>query len=96
MVKRLVEDYKIKIRKSTPYHPQENGQVESTNKLIKGILTNTVHLHRKYWAERLPKALWAYITTWSNTTGHTPYELFYGKQVLFPIDFQIQTFKMVV
>jgi hypothetical protein len=53
MVERLVEDYKIKHRKSTPYHPQANGQVESTNKVIEGILTKTVHLHRRDWAEVL-------------------------------------------
>ena len=47
MVEGLVEEYKIKHRKSTPYHPQENGQVESTNKVIEGILTKTMHLHRK-------------------------------------------------
>jgi len=28
--------------------------------------------------------------------GHTPYELVYGKQVLFPIEFQIKTFKMAI
>ena len=54
LVDRLVEEYKIKHRKSTPYHPQANGQVESTNKVIEGILTKTVHLHRRDWAERLP------------------------------------------
>jgi hypothetical protein len=41
----------------------------------------------------LPEALWAYQTTWRNTTGHTPYELVYGKQVLLPIEFQIKTFR---
>ena len=91
-----MEEYTIKHRKSTPFHPQANGQVESTNKLIEGILTKIVHLHRRDWAERLPKALWAYRTTWRNTTGHTPCELVYEKQVLFPIDFRIRTFKMVV
>eukprot|EP00253_Pinus_taeda_P030628 PITA_30628 len=96
MVKGLVEDYKIKHRKSTPYHPQENGQVESTNKVIEGILTKTVHLHRRDWEERLPEALWAYRTTWRNIIGHTPYELFYGKQALFPIEFHIKTFKMAI
>ena len=47
-------------------------------------------------AEKLPKALLAYRTTWRNTTGHTPYELVYGKQVLFLIEFQIQTYKTAV
>jgi len=64
--------------------------------VIKGILTKVVHLHRRDWAKMLPEALWADRTTWRNTMGHTPYELVYGKQVLFPIEFQIITFKMVV
>eukprot|EP00253_Pinus_taeda_P012235 PITA_12235 len=96
MVESLVEEYKIKHRKSTPYHPQAIGHMESTNKVIEGILTKIVHLRRRDWAERLPGALWAYITTWRNTAGHTPYELVYGKQVLFPIKFQIRTFKREV
>ena len=45
-------------------------------------------------ADRLPEALWAYRITWRNTTGHTPYELIYGKQVLLPIEFQVKTFRM--
>eukprot|EP00253_Pinus_taeda_P003091 PITA_03091 len=75
MVEKLMEEYKIKHRKSSPYHPQENGQVESTNKVIESIITKTVPLHRRDWAERLPEALWAYRTTWRNTTGYSPYEL---------------------
>jgi len=57
---KIMEEYKIKHRKSTPYHPQANGQVESTNKVIEAILTKTVHLHRRDWEEKLPEDLWAY------------------------------------
>lgn len=64
--------------------------------MIEGILTNIMHLHRKDWAERHPEALCAYRTTWRNTTRHTPYELVYGKKILFPTKFQIKTFKMIV
>ena len=53
-------------------------------------------MHWKYWAERLPKALWEYKTTWRNSTGHTPYELVYGKQVLLPIEFQVKTYRIAV
>jgi hypothetical protein len=56
--------------------------VESTNKVIEAILTKIVQLHHKDWVDRFPEALWAYRTSWRNTTGHTPYELVYGKQVL--------------
>eukprot|EP00253_Pinus_taeda_P022512 PITA_22512 len=44
-----MEQYKIQHRKSTPYHPQGNGQVEPTNKVIESILTKTV----KYASEVL-------------------------------------------
>jgi len=64
--------------------------------VIEGILTKTVHLYRRDWAKILTEALWTYKTTWKNTTGHTPYELVYGKQVMFPIEFQIRTFKMAI
>ena len=40
--------------------------------------------------------MWAYKTTWINSTGHTPYELVYGKQDLLPIEFQIKTFRIAV
>eukprot|EP00253_Pinus_taeda_P007151 PITA_07151 len=96
MVEKLMEEYEIKHRKSTPYHPQANGQVESTNKVIESIITKTIHLNRRDWAERLPEALWAYRTTWRNTTGHSPYELVYGKEVVLPIEFHVKTFKMAV
>eukprot|EP00253_Pinus_taeda_P030398 PITA_30398 len=96
LVEKLMEEYKIKHKRSTPYHPQANGQVESKNKVLESIITKIVHLHRRDWAERLPEALWAYITTWRNTTGHSPYELVYGKEFLFSIEFQVKTFKMEI
>ena len=40
------------------------------------------------------EALWAYRTTWKNTTGFNPYEMVYGKQVLLPIEFQISTYRL--
>eukprot|EP00253_Pinus_taeda_P026994 PITA_26994 len=33
LVKDIIDKYQIKHRRSTPYHPQANGQVESTNKI---------------------------------------------------------------
>ena len=53
-------------------------------------MTKTVASHRRDWASRLPKALWAYRTMWRNTTGYSPYQLVFGKEPIFPIDFEIQ------
>jgi hypothetical protein len=78
---------------TTTYHPQANGQVESTNKVIEAILTKTVKESRKDWSYKLLEALWAYRTTWRNTTGFSPYELVYGKSVFFPVEFEIKTLR---
>eukprot|EP00253_Pinus_taeda_P031367 PITA_31367 len=40
---------------------------------------------------RLPEVLWVDRTTWRSTTGYSPYQLVFGKQPIFPIEFEIQT-----
>ena len=57
-------------------------------------MTKTVKQHRKDWSDKLLEALWAYCTTWKNTTSFSPYEMVYGKQVLLPIEFQISTYRL--
>ena len=83
----LLQKYHIQHIITSPYHPQANGQVESTNKVIEPIVTKIVRSHCRDWADRLPEALWAYHTTWHNTTVFSPYDLVYGKNDVFPIDF---------
>jgi transposase InsO family protein len=63
LMKELTEKYGIKHCKYSPYHQEVNDQVESTNKVMEAILTNTVQLHHWDWADRLPGALWEYHTT---------------------------------
>lgn len=57
--------------------------MESTIKIIEGILTRIVQLHKKDWIDRIPKALCTYRTTWKDTIGLTSYDILYGKKVLF-------------
>jgi len=70
--------------------------VESTNKVIEAILTKTVKQNRKDWSQKLLEALWAYKTTWRNTTSSSPYELVYEKSVVFPVEFEIKTLRMAL
>jgi hypothetical protein len=70
--------------------------VESTNKVIESILTKTVKESRKDWSHMLLEALWAYRTTWRNTTEFSPYELVYGKSVVFPVEFEIKTLRIAL
>ena len=70
--------------------------MERTNKFIEAILTKTVRSHCRDWADRLLEALWEFRTTWCNTTGFSPYDLVYGKSVVFPIEFEIKTLKIAM
>lgn len=88
-----LNNYHVQHKITTPYHPQANGQVEIRNKIIELILAKTIASHRRDWASRLPEALWAYRTTWRSTTSYSPYQLVFGKQPIFPIEFQIQTLR---
>ena len=67
-----------------------------TNKVLEAILTNIILLYHKYWVDMILEALWAYRTIQRNTTGHTPYKLAYGKKILILIEFQVNTFQMVM
>ena len=55
-VQRVMEEYGIEHRKSSPYRPQANGAVEATNKNVKNILAKMVVTY-KDWAEKLLFAL---------------------------------------
>lgn len=89
LVKKITEKYQIKHRTSTPYHLQANGEVESTNTILQGILTKTIDQE-----DRLSKSLWDYERTWKDTTELTTCEMVYGKQVLFPFEFHVKTYKI--
>ena len=58
-VEGFVEMYGIKINFSPVYHPQANGMVKATNKLIVGNLRRNLEDRRGAWLEELPKVLWA-------------------------------------
>jgi len=86
--------HNIKHRTSASYHPQENGQVEVTNRALERILTKVVSNNKRDWANILVEATLAYNTTWMKTTEFTPYDLFYGEKALLSIEFEYNTLRM--
>jgi transposase InsO family protein len=50
----------IEHRVSTAYHPQTNGQTETSNRQLKIILKKPIEKGGKDWSKKLDGALWAY------------------------------------
>jgi hypothetical protein len=75
----------IEHRVATAYHPQTNGQAETSNKQLKSILNKTVEKGGIYWSKKLDEALWAYRTAHKTPIGMTPYQFVYGKSCHLPL-----------
>jgi transposase InsO family protein len=78
-LKKVLENYGVKYKVVTPYHPQTNGQAEVSNREIKRILEKTVSASRKDWSLKLDDVLWAYRTTYKAHIGLTHFQLVYRK-----------------
>ena len=72
--------------RTTPYHPQGDGQVERLNKSLVKILSKLISDHRRDWADFVPKAVLAYNTSVHESTGFTPYRLMFGREAILPLD----------
>ena len=78
--------YAVVHNKCTPYHPQANRLVESTNKTLQMILKKIVNENRTDWDQKLNSALWAYHTSYKTAIKSTP----------FKIEFQVPTLRVQI
>lgn len=76
----------IKGIRTTPYHPQTDGLVERYNQTLKSMLRKFVAANGKDWDRWLPYLLFAYREVPQASTGFSPFELLYGRQVRGPLD----------
>uniref|UniRef100_A0A2N9HYI3 Integrase catalytic domain-containing protein n=1 Tax=Fagus sylvatica TaxID=28930 RepID=A0A2N9HYI3_FAGSY len=82
----VLEHYRIKHRRSTPYYPQGNGQAEATNRMLLRILSKMVFDYGKGWNSHLADTLWAYRGSTKTATGFTPFSLVYGTDAISPTE----------
>jgi hypothetical protein len=77
------------LKMSTAYHPQTDGQTENANKLLETILRSRVDFDQEDWDEYLSAAELAMNNAVNESTGYSPFYLFYGRDAHLPIDFAI-------
>ena len=79
----LIDEAKTRTR---PYHLQGDEQMERLNKSLVKILCKLISDYRSDWADFLPKAVLAYITSVHESTGFTPYLLMFRREAILPLD----------
>jgi hypothetical protein len=68
-----------KLRMSTAYHPQSDGQTKIVNMVLQQYLRCFVHDKPKTWGNFLHWAEWHYNTAIHTSTGISPFEVVYGR-----------------
>ncbi|XP_050875639.1 uncharacterized protein LOC127079274 [Lathyrus oleraceus] len=58
----FISEMGIKLLTSMPYYAQPNGQVETTNKIVIGLIKKNIGKKPKNWHKTLDQVLWVYRT----------------------------------
>ena len=83
----------IKPIRTSPYHPETDGLVERFNGTLKAMLRKAAVGEGKDWDKLLPFVLFVYQEVPQASTGFSPFELVYGRQVRGPLDILKKTWK---
>ena len=75
----------VKKLRTSPYHPQTDGQVERLNRTLKQILTAYVNKDHSDWDVHLPLALFAYRNSVHSSSGVSPFKAVYGREANTPL-----------
>ena len=95
-MKELASKPRFKHGHSSPYYPQENGQVQAVNKSFNTILQKIIIQCKYDWYLMLYPNLWEYRTSVKTSTGFFPFHLVHGMDLILPIECEIPSLKLAI
>ncbi|GBG92194.1 hypothetical protein CBR_g54639 [Chara braunii] len=81
----------VPIKITEPYHPEANALVERGHRTLKNTIAKLAADNLGSWARFLKQAVFAENMTPKRTTGCIPAELWYGREIDFPIEALVPT-----
>ena len=85
VMKDIFQVFMIDKTRTSPYHPQGNGQVERFNRVIADTISKYCAEKPQQWDLYLPHVNFVYNTTVHKTLGTTPFSMLYGREAQYPI-----------
>lgn len=86
LIREVCALYGVKKSRTTPYHPEGNGQVERFNRRLCCMIRSMDPTERRNWPEMIAYLVFIYNTTPHRSTGYSPYRLMYGREPCIPVD----------
>lgn len=79
LIKEICQLLGIEKIRTSPYHPQSDGQVERFNRTLLEMLSKVVNAEQRDWDRQSPNVMIAYRTSVNSSTGYTPAMLMLGR-----------------
>lgn len=72
--------YGIEHKVTSAYNPRTNGQTERFNQTFVQCIKKHAEDQPERWNEWIPYVIFSYVTKCHSSSGHTPYELLFGRK----------------
>ena len=80
----LCQVARVQKLRTSPYHPQTDGQCEQFNSTLLNMLDTLAPEQKKDWTSYVPVMVHAYNCTKNTTNGYSPYYLLFGREPRLP------------